>query len=55
MTVTEVAIFLGLRYSKARDRMLAGRLGQPEYTGRTLTVPRKDVEAFKARRTESGE
>lgn len=52
LTVTEVALLLGKRYHKARDLMLRGVLGKPEYSGRTLTVPEAGVKAWLARRTE---
>lgn len=52
LTVVEVAIMLGKRYHKARDLMLRGVLGKPEYSGRTLTVPAAGVRAWLAKRTE---
>jgi hypothetical protein len=41
-----VAMHFKCRYQRARDLMLAGRLGEPVYHGRTLTVKLEDVEKF---------
>lgn len=49
MNTMEVALALSKRYQKARDLMLQGRLGKArlEDDGRTLTVPREGVEAYR--------
>ena len=41
-----VAMHFKCRYQRARDLMLAGRLGEPVYHGRTLTVTLDNVEKF---------
>lgn len=41
-----VAMRFKCRYQRARDLMLAGRLGEPVYVGRTLTVTLAAVEKF---------
>lgn len=46
LSITLVAYMLKRRYAKTRDMMLTGKLGEPKYTGRTLTVKRAAVEAF---------
>jgi hypothetical protein len=43
MRPTQVAAYLGCRYQRARDRMLAGEFGPPEYASRRLTVSRDAV------------
>lgn len=47
MTTTEVALALHVRYQKARDLMLQGRLGNATLAP-ILTVPRTAVEAYHA-------
>lgn len=44
--VTEVARRLQLKYHRARDLMLAGKLGATEVSGRHLTVLESKVEAY---------
>ena len=55
LTVTQVALRLRKRYHKARDLMLTGKLGKPEYQGRTLTVPESGVRAYEQVRTSDAE
>lgn len=45
VSVTEVAILLGLRYHKARDAMLQGKMGEAKYA--PLTVKRREVMKFR--------
>lgn len=43
----EAGLGNGWRYQKARDMMLSGKLGDPDYgDGRPLTVPKADVEKY---------
>lgn len=43
----ESGVGVGWRYTKARDMMLTGKLGEPDYgDGRPLTVPRAEVERY---------
>jgi hypothetical protein len=44
--VMEVAIALKVRYAKARDLMLQGKIGTPHYRERKLHVSRKALETY---------
>lgn len=48
MTVTQVARLLGMRYHKARDAMLTGKMGETKYP--PLTVKRSEVLKYKRKR-----
>jgi hypothetical protein len=49
----DVAMKLKCRYQKARDLMLAGKFGEPEYDAQNkLTVSREGVERFLAERAQ---
>lgn len=48
LSVTEVALELAVKYQKARDLILRGKMGKAEYNGRNLTVLWKDVAQYKS-------
>ena len=49
LTVMQVATRLHLTYPTARNRMLKGEFGAPEYRGRILTVPLAGVMQYQQR------
>ena len=55
MTIPQVALELGVRYSAARDLILKGSIKGGTYRGRNLIVTRDQVESFrKIRDTKKG-
>jgi len=50
LSVPQVALELGLRYTAARDLILKGEIEGGRYVGRNLIVPKSAVDAYKKKK-----
>jgi excisionase family DNA binding protein len=48
-SVTQVAALLGLRYAKARDAILQGKLGAIHWRGPRMLIPKNQVLEYQRR------